>query len=122
MPVCGHGRHDAPGLAVRVVTLHSVKGLESISAAHHVETAVEDGYTKLQPPPAHGGYLPPRVPTQAVLLDACSTWRKQQKNVSNKNAAPCCALLLHFFRFKLTSYMEFALAATSCSSTFIFLT
>lgn len=47
MPVRGHGGHDAPGLAVRVVTLHSVEGLESISAAHHIETAVEDGDTEL---------------------------------------------------------------------------
>lgn len=73
MPVRGHGRHDAPGLAVRVVALHSVQGLEPISAAHHIEAAVEDGYTKLQSPPAHGGHLSPRVPTQAVLLDARST-------------------------------------------------
>lgn len=73
MPVCGHGRHDTPRLAVRVVALHSVQGLESISAAHHIEAAVKDGYTKLQSPPTHGGHLPPCVPTQAVLLDACST-------------------------------------------------
>ena len=63
MSVCGHGRHDAPGLAVRVVTLHSVEGLESISAAHHIETAVEDSYTELQSPSAHGGHLSPCVPT-----------------------------------------------------------
>lgn len=69
MPVRGHRRHDAPGLAVGVVTLHGVEGLESVSAAHHVQTAVEDSDTKLQPPSTHGGYLPPRVPTQAVLLD-----------------------------------------------------
>ncbi len=47
MPVRGHGRHDAPGLAVRVVTLHSVEGLESVPAAHHIETSVEDSYTEL---------------------------------------------------------------------------
>lgn len=79
MPVCGHGRHDAPCLAVWVVTLHSVEGLESISAAHHIETAIQDGYTKLQSPSTHGSYLPPRVPTQTVLLDTGSTWRKHVK-------------------------------------------
>lgn len=74
MPVRGHGRHDAPGLAVRVVTLHSVEGFESVSAAHHVETAVKDSYAELQSATAHGGDLPPRVPTQTVLLDAGGTW------------------------------------------------
>lgn len=73
MPVCGHGWHDAPSLAVRVVTLHSVEGLESISASHHIETAVEDGYAKLESPSAHGGHLPPCVLTQTVLLDTGGT-------------------------------------------------
>lgn len=79
MPVCRHGGHDAPGLAVRVVTLHSVEGLESISAAHHIEASVEDGHAKLQSPSAHRGHLCPRVPAQAVLLNASSTWRDKEE-------------------------------------------
>lgn len=76
MSVCGHWGHDTPRLAVWVVTLHSVEGLESISAAHHIETAVEDSYAKLQSASTHGRDLPPGVPTQAVLLNAGSTWRE----------------------------------------------
>lgn len=79
MSVRRHGRHDAPGLAVWVVTLHGVKGLESVSAAHHIEASVKDGYTKLQPPSTHGGYLCPSVPTQAVLLNASSTCRDNKE-------------------------------------------
>lgn len=70
MSVRGHGRHDAPRLAVRVVTLDRVEGLESVAAAHHVEASVQDGHAELQPAAAHGGHLPPGVPAQAVLLDA----------------------------------------------------
>lgn len=83
MSVCGHGRHHAPRLAVRVVTLHRVEGLESVSAAHHIEAAVEDGYTKLKPPSAHRGHLRPPVLAQAVLLNAGGTWR------GNKTTARC---------------------------------
>lgn len=71
--MCGHGRQDAPGFAMWIVALHGVKGLESVSASNHVETAVEDSDTKLQSPSAHGGDLSPRVPTQTVLLDTCGT-------------------------------------------------
>lgn len=101
MPVCGHGRHDAPRLAVRVVTLHSVEGLESISAAHHIKTAVKDGYTELQSTPTHGGYLSPRVPTQAVLLDACRTWRKQQGSISNTTETLALLNVCTFFTWSL---------------------
>lgn len=79
MPVCRHGGHDAPGLAVWVVTLHGVEGLESISAAHHIEAPVEDGDAKLQSPSAHRGHLCPCVPAQAVLLNASSTWRDNKE-------------------------------------------
>lgn len=80
MSVCGHGRQHAPGLAVWIVTLHSVKGLESISAAHHIEAAIEDGYTKLKSPSTHRGHLRPPVLAQAVLLNASGTWRDSKKN------------------------------------------
>lgn len=81
MSVRGHGRHDAPRLAVRVVTLHRVEGLESVPAAHHVEAPVEDGHAELQPAPAHGGHLPPGVPPQAVLLDAGGACSRGQEAV-----------------------------------------
>lgn len=80
MPVCGHGRHDAPGFTVWVVTLHSVEGLESVSASDHVETPVQHGHAKLKSPPAHGGYLPPGVPAQTVLLNTGGTWKTNNNN------------------------------------------
>lgn len=82
MPVRGHGRHDAPSLAVRVVALHRVQSLESVPATHHVEAAVKDGHAELQPAPTHGGHLPPGVPAQAVLLDAGGACSQEQDAVN----------------------------------------
>lgn len=81
MSVRGHRRHDAPRLAVRVVTLDRVEGLESVPAAHHVEASVQHGNTELQPAPTHGGHLPPGVAAQAVLLDAGGACSREQDAV-----------------------------------------
>ena len=68
--VSGHGGHDAPAPAAGVVALHRVEGLQPVPPPHHVQAVLQHGYSKLQPPPAHHRHLLPRVPAQAVLLDA----------------------------------------------------
>ena len=72
--VRGHGGQGAPALAVGVVALHRVEGLQPVAAPHHVEASVQHGHAELQPAAAHGGHLAPGVSPQAVLLDAGGPW------------------------------------------------
>lgn len=68
MSVCRHGGHGGPHFIDRVVALHHVGRLESVSPSDHIQLVVYHRHAELQPAPIHDSHLDPSVGPQVVLL------------------------------------------------------